>query len=234
MGQTPPWSLADFRVFGSPTYVLRQELQEGASLNKWKPRSWLGVYIGTSNCHASAIPLIYNPISTHISPQYHVVYDEFFLTVNTSQDFDSNAYLNKLYQSSAKWIYKDPYSDNPHLFESFWDHSDPLLVSRKCRHQNTMVDTPRESHDTISDTPLAPTMPNMQATIAAPAQTLSYSLPQLEDTVANPDFATLALHVATSPSNILGPQKPHITPSTAPTSLRPQYTYMDHSNYYKS
>jgi transposase InsO family protein len=96
-GQTPPWSLSDFRVFGTPTYVVRKELQDGATLNKWKPRSWLGVYVGISNCHASAILLIYNPISTHVSPQYHVVYDEYFLTVNSSPNFDSDAYLAKLY-----------------------------------------------------------------------------------------------------------------------------------------
>jgi hypothetical protein len=114
-GQSLPWSPSDFRVFGSPTYVLQKELQDGATLNKWKPRSWLGVYVGTSNCHASAILLIYNPTSTRISPQYHVVYDEYFLTVSSSPAFDSDAYLTKVYPLSAKWIYKDPYTEHPHL-----------------------------------------------------------------------------------------------------------------------
>jgi len=134
-GKTPPWSLSDFRVFGTPTYILRKELQDGATLNKWKPRSWLGVYVGTSNCHASAVLLIYNSTSTHVLPQYHVVYDEYFLTVNSSPNFELDAYLAKLYQLSAKWIYKDPYTEHPHLFESFWDPPDNIHSSRKRDHQ---------------------------------------------------------------------------------------------------
>jgi hypothetical protein len=96
-GQVSPWSINDFRVFGSPTYVLHKELQDGATLNKWKPQSWLGVYVGTSNCHASAIPLIYNPNTTHVSPQFHVVYDEMFYTVNppNSDAAVNDAYLSK-------------------------------------------------------------------------------------------------------------------------------------------
>jgi hypothetical protein len=120
-GQTAPWSLSDFRIFGSPTYVLRKELQDGANLNKWKSRSWLGVYIGNSSCHASAIPLIYNLVSTHVSPQFHVVYDEYFYTVNPSTMANSDTYLSKLYNSTAKWLYQDPYSEDPHLLYSFWD-----------------------------------------------------------------------------------------------------------------
>jgi hypothetical protein len=65
--QDPPWSLQDFRVFGSPTYVLQKELQDGISINKWKPHEWKGVYIGHSSCHYSSIPLVYNPDTTHIS-----------------------------------------------------------------------------------------------------------------------------------------------------------------------
>ena len=138
-GQVSPWSINDFRVFGSPTYVLRKELQDGVTLNKWKPRSWLGVYIGTSNCHASAIPLIYNPTSTHVSPQFHVIYDEYFYTVNPSNSAISDVYLSKLYNSSAKWLYRDPYSDDPHFFGSFWDDtaSSPIPRKRPCPTTNT-------------------------------------------------------------------------------------------------
>lgn len=77
-GQEAPWSLRDFKVFGCPSYVLDKALQDGKSLNKWKFRSWKGVYIGNSTCHSSFIPLIYNPATTHITPQYHVIFDEHF------------------------------------------------------------------------------------------------------------------------------------------------------------
>ncbi len=41
-----PWNLEDFRVFGSPVFVLDKKLQDGDSLPKWKARSWIGVYVG--------------------------------------------------------------------------------------------------------------------------------------------------------------------------------------------
>jgi hypothetical protein len=179
-GQTPPWSLSDFRVFGSPVYVLHKELQDGTSLNKCKPRSWLGVYVGTSNCHASAVPLIYNPVSTHITPQYHLVYDEHFHTVNTRPGFDTDAYLKKLYESSAKWIYQDPYSNQPHLFEPFWDSSEPVMTSRKRKHpvitnQDLLGSLDPASIPVASSaTPLlaqpAPIVPTLQEPLADPAQ----------------------------------------------------------------
>jgi hypothetical protein len=43
-GQDSPWSLPDFRVFGCPVYVLHKRLQDGDNWNKWKSRSWQGVY----------------------------------------------------------------------------------------------------------------------------------------------------------------------------------------------
>jgi hypothetical protein len=69
-GQLPQWSISDFRVFGSPTYVLHKELQDGSSLGTWKPRTWTGVYVGNSTCHSSGIPLIYNPATTQIMPNF--------------------------------------------------------------------------------------------------------------------------------------------------------------------
>lgn len=119
-GQVPSWSLSGFWVFGPPTYILHKALQDGSSHGKWKSRAWLGIYVGISNCHSSAIPLIYNPESTHISPQYHMVYDEYFMTVAPPPTFDSKAYLDKLYQTSARWLHCDECSDAPHYLDSFW------------------------------------------------------------------------------------------------------------------
>ena len=52
----------DFKVFGSPVYVLDPSLQSGSiGPGKWKERSYQGVYIGHSPHHASNVILIYNP-----------------------------------------------------------------------------------------------------------------------------------------------------------------------------
>ena len=41
----------------------------------------MGIYVGRSPLHASNVGLILNPRTGHVSPQYHVVYDNDFTTV---------------------------------------------------------------------------------------------------------------------------------------------------------
>ena len=41
----------------------------------------MGIYVGRSPSHASNVGLILNPRTGHVSPQYHVVYDDDFTTV---------------------------------------------------------------------------------------------------------------------------------------------------------
>jgi hypothetical protein len=53
-------------------------------------------YVGHFSCHSGSIPLFYNPGTTHISPQYHVVHDEFFRTVAASPTTDIDTKLGTL------------------------------------------------------------------------------------------------------------------------------------------
>ena len=52
-----------------------------AGLSKWDPRDSIGVYIGHFPFYAGSVALLLNSITGHVSPQYHVVYDEKFSTV---------------------------------------------------------------------------------------------------------------------------------------------------------
>ena len=70
-----------FHAFGSPTYVLDNTLQSGQGSPKWKKRSSLGVYLGPSPSHARSVALVLNPRTGHVSPQFHVKFDDFFETV---------------------------------------------------------------------------------------------------------------------------------------------------------
>jgi hypothetical protein len=86
-------------MFGSSAFVLWKELQDGTGFYKWKSRAWQGVFIGPSTCHSSAIPLLYNHTTTHISPQFHAVYDEYFQTVKNTHSMPMEEYLTKLYNT---------------------------------------------------------------------------------------------------------------------------------------
>jgi hypothetical protein len=69
------------RVWSSCVYTLDPKLQDNKKLPKWTRRSRRGVYLGVSPSHASTVGRILNVRTGAITPQYHVVYDELFSTV---------------------------------------------------------------------------------------------------------------------------------------------------------
>lgn len=80
--------LRRLRVFGCPAYVLDPKLQDGKKIPKWEPRARCGMFLGFSPEHSTTIGLILNVRTGAISPQYHVVYDELFETVNSENVAD--------------------------------------------------------------------------------------------------------------------------------------------------
>ena len=68
------------RVWGCPAYVLDPTLQDGKKLPKWQKRARCGMYLGASPNHADSVGRILSLTTGHVSPQYHVVYDELFHT----------------------------------------------------------------------------------------------------------------------------------------------------------
>ena len=82
-------NLRQTHVWGCPVYVLELELQDGKKIPKWQPRARLGMFVGFSDVHSSLVPLVLNLITGKISPHYHAVYDDKFLTVNSLSAEDS-------------------------------------------------------------------------------------------------------------------------------------------------
>lgn len=71
--------------------------------------------------HAGNVPLVYNPVTTHITLQFHVVYYDQFSTVNASPSDIPNNFYETLY-NKARWVHDDKYADTDDLyfFDSFW------------------------------------------------------------------------------------------------------------------
>ncbi len=76
-------------VWGCPVYVLEPELQDGKKIPKWQPRARLGMFMGLSQVHLSLVALVLNTSTGKISPQYHLVFDDKFATVNSLPTEDS-------------------------------------------------------------------------------------------------------------------------------------------------
>ena len=72
----------DEHPFGCPVFVLNAKLQNNIKIPKWDERVRVGVYLGHSPNHASSIGLILNLDTGHVSPQFHVIYDDDFSTVD--------------------------------------------------------------------------------------------------------------------------------------------------------
>ena len=82
--------LRHFHAFGCPTYVLDNALQSSQGSPKWKQHSRLGVYLVPLPSHARSVALVLNPHTGHVSPQFHVKFDDFFETVqDKSTDLDA-------------------------------------------------------------------------------------------------------------------------------------------------
>ena len=84
----------DLHVWGCPVYVLEKAIADGKSIPRWKPRSVRCVNMGLSKKHSSTVPLVLNPDTGYITPQFHIVFDDWFATVATNvdalPDFNSN------------------------------------------------------------------------------------------------------------------------------------------------
>jgi hypothetical protein len=90
------------RVFGCPVYVLDPKLQDGKSIPKWKSKARQGVFVGFSEEHSSTVALVYNPTTQHVSPQYHVIFDDTFSTVPAlASESKRDELFEKLYDNGS-------------------------------------------------------------------------------------------------------------------------------------
>ena len=76
----------DMHVWGCPVYVLNSAIRDGKKIPKWQPRSDKTIYMGTSPSHASTVPLVLNISTGALTPQFHVVFDDWFATVSSYSD----------------------------------------------------------------------------------------------------------------------------------------------------
>lgn len=155
----------DFHPFGCPVYVLDSKLQSvPATLPKWEPRCQVGVYLGHSPAHTGNVALVLNLTTGHVSPQYHVVFDDNFSTVpsmrkgtvptNWKKLFDNHceSAIPEDFEKAKRWS-MDFNNDNPTSTSDATADSSPS-ISEEVQDNLT---TPRQSNtsqnkgDSLSD-----------------------------------------------------------------------------------
>jgi hypothetical protein len=64
-------------------YVLDALLQDGKKIPKWNPQAPLGLLLGFTDLRSFLVPLVLKVDTGHISPQFHVIFDNEFETVTS-------------------------------------------------------------------------------------------------------------------------------------------------------
>ncbi len=69
-------------VWGCPVFVLEAKLQNDQKLPKWNQWAKMGQFVGFSDKHSSLVANVRHLSTNFISPQFQVVFDDLFETVN--------------------------------------------------------------------------------------------------------------------------------------------------------
>jgi hypothetical protein len=140
--------------WGCPVYVLRPQLQDGGKLPKWEPRSRQGQYIGASPpLHASTVGLIRNLQTNHISPQFHVVYDDLFETVHSGEEIQPASWPDLIICNR----FKSDYDDTDFVPELADEWLAPVELSHRqqrenaCRNGDDPPSSENDSSQRVSD-----------------------------------------------------------------------------------
>ena len=173
-GKTPMMKLLNLDIFpemkfehtfGCPVYILDSKLQSsGLGPPKWEPRSRLGIYLGRSPYHAGSVALVLNPRTGHVSPQYHLVFDDDFTTVpylsNNTENPDVPSHWQALCESSTECSTPEPYDLNETWFQKELEtqavqasapDSTGTSKPNKIVAENVSTDTTMESTPSLSN-----------------------------------------------------------------------------------
>ena len=115
--------------------MLDNALQSGQGAPKWKKHSRLGVYLGPPPNHTRSLALVLSPRTGHVSPQFHIKFDDFIETVqDKSTDLDA---------PDSKWKYLSGFATKRGLIYSApredWTVSSPHAEEQRqqqFRHKN--------------------------------------------------------------------------------------------------
>ena len=100
----------DFHTWGCPVFVLDEANQSGLTGSpKWDPRARAGVYLGHSPSHAGNVSMVLNLKTGHVSPQYHLIFDDDFSTVAYILSGEEPPNWCKLSQNNSESVTDEKY-----------------------------------------------------------------------------------------------------------------------------
>ena len=203
----------DLHVWGCPIYVLEKAIADGRKLPRWQPRSIRTINMGFSPKHASTVPLVLNPTTGYITPQFHVVFDDWFATIATTAgslpDFNSPQWSKLFGDSTYQYIGDDDITTSPPTDDAELDAD--IQDLQQHTNRQSVVSTAINRHQPPLQLPIPPlpTSPPLPTPLHTP--TSSTPIAQTRESPL-PDAHNTPLLTPHSP---IGPfQLPTPTPST--------------------
>ena len=133
---------SDVHVWGCPVYVLDKMISDGKKLPRWSPRSTRTINLGFSDKHASSVPLVLNPQTGYITPQFHIVFDDWFATVSASADdlpnFNDASWQRMFKDSTYQYVLDD--EDEERLIVEASDYEQAQDLLSRMQRVSTAID----------------------------------------------------------------------------------------------
>jgi hypothetical protein len=126
-------------------------MQEGTSPPNGKKHTTQKVYVGHLHHHSRSVPMIWDPQTKLVSPQFHVMLNDNFDTVQPPDpNIKHNDTIDRLFRDN-RYIYDDPFgNDHPYLFSHGGSDIHPYNLTPNIEtFQASLVGTP-ESDNMIS------------------------------------------------------------------------------------
>jgi hypothetical protein len=140
-----------------PVYVLDRRMQEGASPPKWTKRTTQKVYVGHLHHYSKSVPMVWDPKTKLVLPQFHVMFNNNFDTVQAPEPNITQADTMDRLLKTNRYKYDDPFGDeHTYVFSQGGVDIHPYNFTptiETCQASFTMTPTHDEHHsDTQNNT----------------------------------------------------------------------------------
>jgi hypothetical protein len=157
MGERSKLDQNDMHPLFCPVYILDRRMQEGTSRPKCTKRTTQQVYVGHLHHFSKSVPTVWEPKTKLVSPQFHVMFDDNFDTVQAPDPNITHAdTMDRLFKKNS-YKYDDPFgNEHTYLFSHggvyiYPDNPTPNIEI--CQASLTMTSTHDEHHsDTQNNT----------------------------------------------------------------------------------
>jgi hypothetical protein len=137
-----------------PVYVLDRCMQEGTSPPKCTKRTTQKVYAGHLHHYSKSAPMVWDPKTKLVSPQFHVMFDDNFDTVQAPDpNIKQSDTMDRLFKTN-RYLYDDPFgNEHTYLFTSGGANIHPYNLTPTIETCQTSFTTtsPSETQQNLSD-----------------------------------------------------------------------------------